>query len=41
MEPIDEKEFAKAVVDEESKTFIVYVVAMETPEIMIYPLKVA
>lgn len=34
---INKKEFAKAALDAESKTFIVYVAELETPEMTIHP----
>lgn len=38
---INKKEFAKAVLDEQSKIFVVYIAVLETPEKTIYLLQIA
>lgn len=41
VELIDKKEFIKAALDEESETFVVYVLALQAPEMTIHPSQTA
>lgn len=41
IEIVDKEEFARTVIDETSKTFVIYMLALEAPELLIHLFRVA